>query len=460
MGELIQLNKLSLCNNSFTSSIPPSLSNLSQLETLNLSFNFIQGNVFTQLGRLANLKVLDLAHNQLSGRIPPTVFNLSTLQVMYFGNNFFSGSIPSSLSNMPMLQEIQLFSNNLSGSLPSDMCHNLPNLESVDLSGNALSGRIPPSLHQCKGLKYLTLTSNKLDGYLPTEFGKLPMIEELEFSNNNLTGPLLPLFNLSTLRMANLRYNNFDGELPQEICDKAHSLQHISILNNDVEGSIPRPLQPCAVGAKKNKTTRKLLLGLALPLIVISILVGFAALLLSRRKYHEGPDPAMDLQLPMRIPYGELLEATQRFDERNLLGRGAFGSVYKEFGSKGIVSVKGDVYSYGVMLMEVFTKKKPTDEMFVEGLSLKPWIQEAMAGEIVHVLDPDLLKGSERHVLFSKEFSLSNMVELALSCCADSPEKRPTMKDVLYALNKIRTSFLQMVVGSPDSSFIENNNIV
>ncbi|KAI4297042.1 hypothetical protein L6164_036951 [Bauhinia variegata] len=246
------------------------------------------------------------------------------------------------------------------------MCHNLPNLESLDLSGNALSGRIPPSLHQCKGLKYLTLTSNKLDGYLPTEFGKLPMIEELEFSNNNLTGPLLPLFNLSTLRVANLRYNNFDGELPPEICDKAHSLQHISILNNDVGGSIPS----------------------------LILIFGY-------------------LKLGLRA----------------------------EFGSKGIVSVKGDVYSYGVMLMEVFTRKKPTDEMFVEGLSLKSWIQEAMAGEIVHVLDPDLLKGSERHVLFSKEFSLSNMVELALSCCADSPEKRPTMKDVLNALKKIRTSF-------------------
>ncbi|KAK0578874.1 hypothetical protein LWI29_017618 [Acer saccharum] len=49
-----------------------------------------------------------------------------------------------------------------------------------------------------------------------------------------------------------------------------------------------------------------------------------------------------------------------------------------EYGSQGIVSVTGDVYSFGILMMETFTRKKPTDNMFEEGMSLKLWVKEAL----------------------------------------------------------------------------------
>ena len=42
-----------------------------------------------------------------------------------------------------------------------------------------------------------------------------------------------------------------------------------------------------------------------------------------------------------------------------------------EYPLEGSVSIRGNVYSYGILLMETFTSTKPTDEMFAGELSLK-----------------------------------------------------------------------------------------
>ncbi|CAL2254562.1 unnamed protein product [Prunus armeniaca] len=65
------------------------------------------------------------------------------------------------------------------------------------------------------------------------------------------------------------------------------------------------------------------------------------------------------------------------------------GYMAPEYGTEGIVSTRGDVYSFGIVVMEIFTRRKPTNEMFDEEMNLKQWIAnsllltDAMIDEVV-----------------------------------------------------------------------------
>lgn len=112
-----------------------------------------------------------------------------------------------------------------------------------------------------------------------------------------------------------------------------------------------------------------------------------------------------------------------------------------EFGLEGIVSTSSDVYSYGIMLMETFTGKKPTDVLFAGDLSLKSWVSNQLPNTVNQVIDAKLIRPEEKG-LTAKLQCVSSIVELALNCSADLPEERSNMTDVLTSLKKIRLQFL------------------
>ncbi|KAL8481999.1 hypothetical protein ACS0TY_028229 [Phlomoides rotata] len=52
--------------------------------------------------------------------------------------------------------------------------------------------------------------------------------------------------------------------------------------------------------------------------------------------------------------------------------------LHHEYGLEGNVSTNGDVYNYMILLLEMFTKKKLTDDMFNGEMSLKDWVDRAL----------------------------------------------------------------------------------
>ncbi|XP_039067474.1 probable LRR receptor-like serine/threonine-protein kinase At3g47570 [Hibiscus syriacus] len=74
--------------------------------------------------------------------------------------------------------------------------------------------------------------------------------------------------------------------------------------------------------------------------------------------------------------------------------RGTIGYAPPEYGMGSELSTKGDVYSYGILSLKIFTGKRPTDEKFKEGLSLHNFVSKAFPDRMIEIIDPILLQGS------------------------------------------------------------------
>ncbi|KAL3370472.1 hypothetical protein AABB24_007490 [Solanum stoloniferum] len=129
---------------------------------------------------------------------------------------------------------------------------------------------------------------------------------------------------------------------------------------------------------------------------------------------------------------------------------GTLGYIAPEYGSEGIVSASGDVYSYGIMLMEVLTKRRPTDEeIFNENLDLRKWIIQSFSGSMMDVVDVNLFSEDEQitskseQITSKSEICIASMIELGLDCTKETAESRVTMKEVVKRLNKIKNTFLE-----------------
>lgn len=110
----------------------------------------------------------------------------------------------------------------------------------------------------------------------------------------------------------------------------------------------------------------------------------------------------------------------------------------------------GDVYSFGVTLLELFTGKSPTDECFTGELNLIKWVESCYPEDIMEVIDhklPELFvdleyKGRTISSDMQKD-CLIKVIGVALSCTVNTPVNRIDMEDVVSKLRRAKDNLLR-----------------
>ncbi|XP_075100275.1 putative LRR receptor-like serine/threonine-protein kinase At3g47570 [Nicotiana tabacum] len=108
-----------------------------------------------------------------------------------------------------------------------------------------------------------------------------------------------------------------------------------------------------------------------------------------------------------------------------------------EYGLDGQISTRSDVYSFGILLLETFTRKKPTDDMFGGDLSLHKWVSLSFPDAVIDILEADLVNEIGFDQSGIKQVLVS-IIHVAFLCLEELPEDRINMRDVVVQLKKIR----------------------
>ncbi|XP_073140836.1 brassinosteroid LRR receptor kinase-like [Henckelia pumila] len=130
---------------------------------------------------------------------------------------------------------------------------------------------------------------------------------------------------------------------------------------------------------------------------------------------------------------------------------GTPGYVPPEYYQSFRCSTKGDVYSYGVVLLELLTGRQPTESVDFGDNNLVGWMKQQAKVKVRDVLDPKLLKEDP-----SLEMELLQYLKVACSCLEDRPWKRPTMIQVMAMFKEIQAGSAMdssSVVAVGDGSF-------
>ncbi|KAL2483129.1 Leucine-rich repeat protein kinase family protein [Forsythia ovata] len=114
-----KVTSISLSNKNLTGYIPSEIAALSFLTSLDLSHNSFSGPLPHHIATLQNLVHLDLSSNKFNGTLPESLSNLTQLTgTLNLSYNDFSGEIPEGFGRFPVTVSLDLRHNNLTGKIP------------------------------------------------------------------------------------------------------------------------------------------------------------------------------------------------------------------------------------------------------------------------------------------------------------------------------------------------------
>ncbi|XP_078177011.1 uncharacterized protein LOC144571554 [Carex rostrata] len=476
---LSSLQELSLDSNQIHGSIPQSIQVWKSLSTLNLSNNKLTGSIPDSIGSLSVLTTLDLSNNELSGPIPVNISNLKLISLNLSANHL-SGSIPHSLENQvfdhsflsnPGLCSDSNFSSNL----------NLPRCPITTSSSNKLSRELI-AIFATLGFAVLVgigvvgilllraQIKRKTAGYDETAW-KLTSFHKFDFTEYQITQGLkeeniigsggsgkvykIILNNdgdqivavkrifVGRAKMDSNLEKNFNAEV-----DILGQIRHANIVKllcciSSIDSKLlvyeymeNSSLDRWLYGKERMDGTRSLdwptRLGIAIDSAKGLCYMHHSCSQPIMHRDIKSSNILLDMKFRAKVADFGLARVLEKSGEPETVSsiQGSFGYIAPECGKKRKINEKVDVYSFGVILLELTTGKRANEGDEYEALAdwaLRLYLQHGM---LVGMIDEGIRNDDEYLP------DIAAVFELGLSCTSKDPIARPTMRMVLQRLSQ------------------------
>ncbi|XP_045813746.1 probable LRR receptor-like serine/threonine-protein kinase At3g47570 isoform X1 [Trifolium pratense] len=145
------------------------------------------------------------------------------------------------------------------------------------------------------------------------------------------------------------------------------------------------------------------------------------------------------------------IDGTSQMDNSTIEIKGTVGYAPPEYGMGSEVSTCGDMYSFGILVLEMLTGRRPIDETFEDGQNLHNFVSISFPDNLIKVLDPHLVSGDAKvviedgnseNLITSVEEWLVSLFKIGLVCSMESPKERLNIVDVNRELSIIKKVFL------------------
>uniref|UniRef100_A0A0E0HGM8 Receptor kinase-like protein Xa21 n=1 Tax=Oryza nivara TaxID=4536 RepID=A0A0E0HGM8_ORYNI len=493
IGKAKQLTYLQLSSNNISGYIPSTLGDCESLEDIELDHNVFSGSIPASLENIKTLKVLNLSYNNLSGSIPASLGNLQLVEQLDLSFNNLKGEVPTK-GIFKNTTAIRVGGNPglCGGSLELHLltCSSTP-LNSVKhkqfiFLKVVLPIAIMTSLVIAISIMWFWNRKQNRQSISSPSFGrKFPKVSYSDlvrategFSASNLIGrgrygsvyqgKLFPERNLVAVKVFNLETRGAGKSFIAE-CNALKNVRHrnlITILTacssidssgNDFKALVyefmPRgDLHNLLYSTRDGDGSSNLYyVSLAQRL---NIVVDVSDALAYLHHNHQGSIVHSDLK-PSNILLDDNMtahvgdfglaafksdSAASSFGDSSLTSsfaiKGTIGYVAPECAGGGRVSTASDIYSFGIVLLEIFIRRKPTDDMFKDGLSISKYTEINFPDKMLQIVDPQLLREldicqeTSINVEKNEVCCLLSVLNIGLHCTKLVPGERMSMQEV------------------------------
>ncbi|MBA0601311.1 putative leucine-rich repeat receptor-like serine/threonine-protein kinase At2g24130 [Gossypium raimondii] len=484
---------IDLSSNNLSGSIPSQLGSCIALEHLNLSSNFLEGELPDSIGQLPYLKELDVALNQLSGDIPVTFQASTSIKAMNFSFNKFHGNISDKGAFSLLTMDSFTGNDGLCGSIKgmpkcrkkhhSHLVIFLPIIVSLFATPLLLMFGYPLVLksrfrNRLGVVNGGAFEDEEKDGKEP-KYPRISYEQLIEatggFSASSLIGSgrfghvykgILGDNTRIAVKVLDTRTAGDISESFRRECEVLKRTRHrnliriITICSKPDFKALVLPLMPNGSLERHLYPSHGISHGLDLIQLVnicSDVAEGVAYL------HHYSPVKVVHCDLkPSNILLDEDMTAlvtdfgiarlvrgvdetisandSISYSSADGLLCGSVGYIAPEYGMGKRASTQGDVYSFGVLLLEIVSGRRPTDDD--EGSSLHDWVKSHYPHKLEPIVKQALLRCSPGSMPtnYDKIWRdvILELVELGLMCTQYNPSTRPTMLDVAIEMGRLK----------------------